>query len=121
MTPFHRCNIAMMFISELINEGTTITVSTEDSKKEKRIDWCSQYLPLMIHMAFLGLDHMRSLVSLHSYNMLINLLIVSGSHRNHLAISKLSLNQQTKDIKLGLTFPYLSLKSYNFLGILITL
>lgn len=114
--PFHRCNLAMMFITELINEGTTISVSTEDSKKEKKIDWCSQYLPLMIHMSFLGLDHLRPLVNLHSYNMLINLLTVSGAHKNHLAIAKLSLNQQTKEIKLGLTFPYLSLKTYDFLG-----
>lgn len=116
VAPFHRCNLAMMFIAELINEGTTITVSTEDSTKEKKIDWCSQYLPLMIHMAFLGLDHLRPLVNLHSYNMFINLLTVSGAHRNHLAIAKLSLNQQTKETQLGLTFPYMSMKSYNFLG-----
>jgi hypothetical protein len=115
VTPFHRCNLAMMFISELINEGSTISVSMEDGKKEKRIDWCSQYLPLMIHMAFLGLDHLRPLVNLHSYSMLINLLTVSGAHRNHLAIAKLSLNQQTEDINLGLNLPHLSLRTYDFL------
>jgi len=117
VTPFHRCNLAMMFISELINEGSIISISLDgEGKKERRIDWCSQYLPLMIHMAYLGLDHLRPLVNLHSYSMLINLLTVSGAHKNHFAIAKLSLNQQTEDMKLGLSLPHGSLlRSYDFL------
>lgn len=116
VAPFHRCNLAMMFIAELIQEGTMVAVNAEESKTERRIDWCSHYLPLMIHMAFLGLDHLRPLVNHHCYNMLINLLVVAGAHRHHLSVSKLALNQFTNDLGLGLSVPHVTPTTYNFLG-----
>lgn len=116
VAPFHRCNLAMMFIAELIQEGTVVAVNSEESKIERRIDWCSHYLPLMIHMAFLGLDHLRPLVNQHCYNMLINLLVVAGAHRHHLSVSKLALNQFTNDLGLGLSLPHVTPTTHNFLG-----
>lgn len=116
VAPFHRCNIALMFVSELIAEGTTIGFTVDDSRKDVKFEWCGQYLPLMIHMAFLGLDHIRPLVHQHSYRLLINVLIVSGNHKNHLSVAKLLLNQETKNSNIGLTLHSLGFPSYDFLG-----
>lgn len=117
VAPFHRCNLALMFICELINEGTVLSLAnTEEDKKQNQVDWCSQYIPLMIHMAFLGLDHLRPLVHQHSYNLLINLITVATAHKNHLTVAKLLLNQTTMDMTLGLSVPHVSLPNINFLG-----
>jgi len=113
--PFHRCNMSLMFISELVTEGTTVGFPLDNLRTEIKIDWCGQYLPLMIHMAFLGLDHLRPLVHQHSYRLLINLLTASGNHKNHLSVAKLLLNQETKTSNIGLTLHALGFPSYDFL------
>lgn len=115
-TAFHRCNLALMFASELVNEGVSVSLSLGDDRKETKFEWCSQYLPLLIHMAVLGLDNSRPLVYQHCYILLINLLTVAGGHKNHLTISKLLLNQQTKDLRMGITLQQLTLPNFNFLG-----
>lgn len=113
---FHRCSIALMFLTEIVNEGAVINIAEDGSKKEKKLEWCSAYLPLMVHIAFLSLDHVRPMVHLHGYNTLINLLVVAGAHKDHFSISKILLNQQTKETELELYTPGSGLPNYDFLG-----
>ena len=58
-----RCNFALMILSELVLE------------LQCEVDW-SEHLPLMLHVALLGLDLMRPLVYEHSKALLGNLVIV---------------------------------------------
>ncbi|ESO93945.1 hypothetical protein LOTGIDRAFT_105090, partial [Lottia gigantea] len=73
---FHRSNIAIMFLSDLVLDGL-------------EIDW-SPHLPLMTHVIFLGLDHGRPLVYEHCKKLLINLLLLASSH-DHSDIARLLL------------------------------
>lgn len=63
-----------MFLVDLVVEGIE---STSD------VDW-SVHLPLLLHMAILGLDHTRPLVSEHCKQLLLNLLLVLADHGDHL-------------------------------------
>ena len=48
------------------------------------VDW-SEHLPLMLHVALLGLDLMRPLVYEHSKALLANLVVVVACRNNMLA------------------------------------
>ncbi|KAL5012719.1 hypothetical protein ScPMuIL_011270 [Solemya velum] len=65
---FHRSNIAIMFLSDLVLDGL-------------EIDW-SAHLPLILHVIFLGLDHMRSLVYNHCKILLQNLILLASSQES---------------------------------------
>ncbi|KAK6173602.1 hypothetical protein SNE40_017022 [Patella caerulea] len=76
---FHRSNIAIMFLSDLVLDGL-------------EIDW-SPHLPLMLHVIFLGLDHSRPLVYEHCKKLLLNLLLLASSH-DHSDIARLLLENR---------------------------
>lgn len=58
-----RCNFALIVLSELVLE------------LRSKVDWFL-YLPLLLHVALLGLDLLRPLVYEHSKALLGNLVIV---------------------------------------------
>ncbi|XP_078324714.1 protein furry-like isoform X4 [Crassostrea virginica] len=62
---FHRSNIAVMFLSDLVLDGL-------------EIDW-SAHLPLMLHIIFLGLDHTRAMVYEHCKKLLENLILLASA------------------------------------------
>ena len=72
--PGFRCNLAVMFLVDLVVEGM---------EQGSEVDW-SVHLPLVLHMAILGLDHTRPLVSEHCKQLLLNLLLVLTDHGDHL-------------------------------------
>jgi len=76
-----RCNLAVMFLVDLVVEGM---------EQGNEVDW-SVHLPLVLHMAILGLDHSRSLVSEHCKQLLLNLLVVLAEHADHLTGRTLTL------------------------------
>eukprot|EP00118_Oscarella_pearsei_P024133 m.300196 g.300196 ORF g.300196 m.300196 type:complete len:796 (+) comp40791_c1_seq23:3640-6027(+) len=61
-TLLHRCNFALMLLTELVVDRVDI-------------NW-AVHLPLLLHVLFLGLDHVRSLVHEHCKRLLINLVLV---------------------------------------------
>ena len=86
---FHRCNIAIMLLTDVIADGIQIDLTL--------------HLPLLFHIIFLGMDHNKSLINDHCKRLLMNLLIVLVEHNDHLAISQILLNNKTKDLNFGLT------------------
>jgi hypothetical protein len=64
-----------MFLVDLVVEGM---------EQGSEVDW-SVHLPLVLHMAILGLDHTRPLVSEHCKLLLLNLLLVLADHGDHLS------------------------------------
>ncbi|GFN79511.1 protein furry homolog isoform x3, partial [Plakobranchus ocellatus] len=66
---FHRSNIAVMFLCDLVLDGL-------------EVDW-SPHLPLMLHVIFLGLDHSRALVYEHCKKLLQNLLLLAASSQDN--------------------------------------
>lgn len=70
-----------MFLVDLVVEGM---------EQGNEVDW-SVHLPLVLHMAILGLDHSRSLVSEHCKQLLLNLLVVLAEHADHLTGRTLTL------------------------------
>ncbi|XP_076468272.1 protein furry-like isoform X4 [Babylonia areolata] len=77
---FHRSNIAVMFLSDLVLDGLLV-------------DW-SPHLPLMLHIIFLGLDHSRALVYEHCKKLLQNLLLLASYH-DHPATARLLISYQS--------------------------
>ncbi|KAK3100413.1 hypothetical protein FSP39_019611 [Pinctada imbricata] len=73
---FHRSNIAVMFLSDLVLDGL-------------EIDW-SAHLPLMLHVIFLGLDHTRAMVYEHCKKLLENLLLLASAQEQQ-SIARLLL------------------------------
>lgn len=98
---FHRCNVAVMLLTDIVVDGIA------------GIDW-TLHLPLMLHILFLGLDHMRAVVRDHCKQLLMNLLIVLSKHNDHFTLAKIMLNSQTKKLGLGLTVPSLPIVVHNF-------
>ncbi|XP_054160326.1 protein furry-like isoform X2 [Oppia nitens] len=86
---FHRCNLALMFLTDLVSDGNAI-------------DW-TPHIPLMLHIIFLGLDHNRLLVHEHCKELLLNLLIVMTRHNDHLNVARILLNNTTQQLGYGLT------------------
>lgn len=89
VTGFHRCNLAIMLLTDVVVDGL-------------EIDW-SIHIPLMLHIIFLGLDHTRPLVYEHCKKLLSNLLIVLTCHNDHLTIARILLNNKTDQSGYGLT------------------
>ncbi|KAL3879804.1 hypothetical protein ACJMK2_032086 [Sinanodonta woodiana] len=73
---FHRSNIAVMFLSNLVLDGL-------------EIDW-SAHLPLMLHIVFLGLDHNRELVYEHCKKLIQNLMLLASA-QEHPQVSRILL------------------------------
>ena len=62
-SPSSRCNLATILLSDLVFEGV------------EGIDW-TQHIPLLLHIAFLGLDHTRALIHEHCKQMILHLLVL---------------------------------------------
>lgn len=79
------------------------------------LDW-TIHVPLILHIAFLGLDHTRPLVHQHCKQLLLNLLIVLAQHNDHLTVAHILLNSKTNQLGLGLSVPALRLLAHTFTG-----
>ncbi|XP_034024286.1 protein furry homolog [Thalassophryne amazonica] len=77
-SPLHRCNIAVIFMTELVVDHSV------------REDW-AMHLPLMLHALFLGMDHYRPEVFVHSRRLLVHLLIMLSCHNNFKTIATVFL------------------------------
>lgn len=100
---FSRCNVAVMLLTDVVVDGVDL-------------DW-SIHVPLMLHILFLGLDHNRSIVHEHCKQLLLNLLVVLGDHRDHLTVARILLNSKTIQLGLGIATPPLPVLQHIFTGI----
>ncbi|XP_063413170.1 protein furry-like isoform X1 [Mytilus trossulus] len=80
---FHRSNMAVMFLTDLVLDGL-------------EIDW-SAHLPLMLHLIFLGLDHMRALVYEHCKKLLENLMLLAAQDNENVARTLLQYRSNITD------------------------
>ncbi|XP_042872601.1 protein furry-like isoform X6 [Penaeus japonicus] len=96
ITAFHRCNLAVMLICDVIVAGIDVDCHS--------VDW-SIHVPLMLHIITLGLDHSRPLVHQHCKILLVHLLTVVADHRDHLGVARVLLNNKTTQLGYGL-IPY---------------
>lgn len=93
ITAFHRCNLAVMLICDVIVAGIDVDCHS--------VDW-SIHVPLMLHIITLGLDHSRLLVHQHCKTLLVHLLTVVADHRDHLGVARVLLNNKTTMLGYGL-------------------
>lgn len=99
---FFRCNIAVMLLKDLPSDSLDI-------------DW-SIHMPLMLHIALLGMDHSRPLVHQHCKQLLLNLLLVLANSSDQLTIAQVLLNRDTIHLSLGLPTPPVPVTQHNFTG-----
>ncbi|XP_052797247.1 protein furry-like isoform X3 [Mya arenaria] len=78
---FHRSNIAIMFMSDLVLDGL-------------EIDW-SAHLPLILHVIFLGVDHNKELVYEHCKKLLLTLMLLASANQDCPEVARLLLSYQT--------------------------
>uniref|UniRef100_A0A671L908 Protein furry homolog n=1 Tax=Sinocyclocheilus anshuiensis TaxID=1608454 RepID=A0A671L908_9TELE len=89
--PLHRCNIAVIVMTELV---------VDHSVKE---DW-ALHLPLLLHACFLGMDHYRPEVFEHCKRLLLHLLITLSCNNNFSLIASVLLNTRDANSNKSLTF-----------------
>lgn len=82
------------------------------------IDW-SIHMPLMLHIALLGMDHSRPLVHQHCKQLLLNLLLVLANNSDQLTIAQVLLNRDTMRLSIGLPTPPVPVSQHNFTGMII--
>ncbi|XP_030039716.1 protein furry isoform X2 [Manduca sexta] len=97
---FHRCNVAVMLLCDVVLEGV-------------EIDW-SIHVPLMLHIVFLGMDHTRWIVHQHCRQLLLNLLVAVAAHHDHLTVARTLLASRSAQLGLGIPPPSLPLVHHNF-------
>ncbi|XP_028968950.1 protein furry [Galendromus occidentalis] len=97
---FHRCNMAVILLTDIVTSGISI-------------DW-SPHIPLMLHLAFLGLDNGKQLVYEHCRKLLLNLLIAVAQHNDDYTISRILLNAATQQLNFGLPGQLFTTIKYNF-------
>merc|ERR1719422_1634964 len=90
---FHRCNLAVILLTELVVDGLDLDCHS--------VDW-SVHMPLMLHIIFLGMDNTRPIVHQHCKQLLLNLLVVLGCHKDHLSVAGVLLNNKTNQLDYGL-------------------
>ncbi|XP_045464267.1 protein furry isoform X2 [Harmonia axyridis] len=100
ISSFHRCNIGVMLLCDVVIDGL-------------ELDW-TIHVPLMLHVAFLGLDHTRPLVHTHCKQLLLNLLIVIAQHNDYLTVAQILMTTKTEELELGLSIPSLPVISHNY-------
>ena len=93
MGGFHRCNLALMLITEIITQDISV------------VDW-SPHIPLMLHILFLGMDHSKAIVYEHCKQLLLNLLIVTTKHGDNLNVARILLNNRILRQNYGLSMPF---------------
>jgi len=79
------------------------------------IDW-SIHMPLMLHIALLGMDHSRPLIHQHCKQLLLNLLLVLANNSDQLTIAQVLLNRDSVRLSLGLPTPPVPVAQHNFTG-----
>ncbi|XP_060753685.1 protein furry homolog isoform X3 [Neoarius graeffei] len=80
--PLHRCNIAVIFMTELV---------VDHSVKE---DW-NEHLPLLLHALFLGMDHCRPEVFEHCKHLLLHLLLMLSCSRSFPLVSSMLMHSKS--------------------------
>ena len=75
-----RCNLAIMLLTDLLLYCA-------------EIDW-TVHLPLILHLAFLGLDNPRPLIHEHCKKLLLNSLLVLAAHNDHFSVAKTVLSNK---------------------------
>ncbi|UXI15497.1 Heterogeneous nuclear ribonucleoprotein K [Sarcoptes scabiei] len=88
---FHRCFLALMFLSDVITQDIYV-------------DWTPN-LPLMLHIIFLGMDHSKSIVYEHCKQMLLSLLVTCCKHQDNLTVAKILLKNHIQQKNFGLSIP----------------
>jgi len=88
---FHRCNLAVVLLADLVVDGLDL---------DCQVDW-SVHVPIMLHIAFLGLDNSREIVHRHCQQLLLNLLMVLCEHNDHLTVSSILMNTKTDKVRYG--------------------
>lgn len=76
---FHRSNLGIIFLSELVLDGLDV-------------DW-NLYLPLILHITFLGLDHNQPLIYEHCKKLLENVLLLLVANE-HPCVARLLIDQR---------------------------
>ncbi|ETE70255.1 Protein furry-like-like protein, partial [Ophiophagus hannah] len=77
----HRCNIAVILLTDLIIDHSV------------KVDW-GNYLHLLLHAIFIGLDHHNPEVYEHCKRLLLHLLIVMGSNSSVQAVASILLRNK---------------------------
>ncbi|XP_057312815.1 protein furry homolog-like [Hydractinia symbiolongicarpus] len=77
----YRCNFSLMLLAEIVSD-------------RRDISWI-QYLPLLLHVSFLGLDHAKPLVHENCKRLIINLLVVLVCDGDRSTIAKALMDFQT--------------------------
>uniref|UniRef100_A0A8C6YDY7 FRY like transcription coactivator n=1 Tax=Naja naja TaxID=35670 RepID=A0A8C6YDY7_NAJNA len=77
----HRCNIAVILLTDLIIDHSV------------KVDW-GNYLHLLLHAIFIGLDHHHPEVYEHCKRLLLHLLIVMGSNSSVQAVASILLRNK---------------------------
>jgi hypothetical protein len=83
--PIHRCNFAVMFLSELVVDMYNF-------------DW-AQFLPQILHLLTLGFDVSRPVVFEHSKKLLINMVIVLACREDKVAASRARMVQRELSLR----------------------
>ncbi|XP_055333456.1 protein furry homolog-like isoform X2 [Paramacrobiotus metropolitanus] len=81
ITTMHRCSFAISFLGDLLLDGLNVA-------------WIV-HLPIMLHIAVLGLDSQRSSVYQHCRKLLENLLVVFACHNDHCSVAQLLLGKKS--------------------------
>ncbi|XP_022655915.1 protein furry-like isoform X2 [Varroa destructor] len=97
---FHRCNMAVILLADMVTAGISV-------------DW-SPHIPLLLHVAFLGLDNGKQLVYEHCRKLLLHLLVAVAQHNDDYTVSRILLNAATQHLNFGLPGQVFTAIKYNF-------
>ncbi|OQR78358.1 protein furry-like [Tropilaelaps mercedesae] len=97
---FHRCNMAVILLADMVTAGISV-------------DW-SPHIPLLLHVAFLGLDNGKQLVHEHCRKLLLHLLVAVAQHNDDYTVSRILLNAATQHLNFGLPGQVFTVIKYNF-------
>ena len=101
--PYQRCNLAIMLLTDLLVDCA-------------EIDW-TVHLPLILHLAFLGLDNPRPLIHEHCKKLLLNSLLVLAAHNDHFSVAKTVLSNKQLQHATALSTPAdAPAKDVNYMG-----
>ena len=81
ISTMHKCSFAIAFLGDLLLDGINVA-------------WMV-HLPIMLHIAVLGLDSQRYHVYHHCRKLLENLLVVFAGHNDHCAVAKMLLEKKS--------------------------
>ena len=81
ITTMHKCSFAIAFLGDLLLDGINVA-------------W-TMHLPIMLHIAVLGMDSQRQHVYQHCRKLLENLLVVFACHSDHCSVARLLLEKKS--------------------------